>query len=214
MFLNIPIIEWIGYVASVVVAVSLTMSSIIRLRWLNLAGSAVFSVYGFLIGALPVGMLNLFIVFVNIYYLFSIYSRKDAFKLMPVRLDNPYLDYFLEFYKQEVHKFFPELNVKVKISQSENENSFSLLILRNAAVAGVFLGERQGEEVKVDVDFVIPEFRDLKPGNFLFEKNAGIFLEKGVKRIVSQAHNNKHRDYLMHMGFKENQNNTFVKTLK
>ena len=58
MFLNIPLIEWIGYAGSVIVAVSLTMSSIKKLRWYNLVGAAVFSFYGFTIGALPVGILT------------------------------------------------------------------------------------------------------------------------------------------------------------
>ena len=62
-------VEWFGYAASVVVAISLTMSSIVKLRWLNLAGAAMFSTYGFIIGALPVGFLNLFIVVINVVHL-------------------------------------------------------------------------------------------------------------------------------------------------
>ena len=54
--LGVPWVEWFGYAASVVVAISLTMSSIIKLRWFNLTGAAMFSVYGFVIGAWPVAM--------------------------------------------------------------------------------------------------------------------------------------------------------------
>ena len=51
-------IEILDYVASVVVALSLSMSSIVRLRWLNMGGAALFSTYGFLIGAMPVALLK------------------------------------------------------------------------------------------------------------------------------------------------------------
>ncbi|HSV76380.1 MAG TPA: hypothetical protein VLH37_05040 [Bacteroidales bacterium] len=78
MFTEISILEWIGYIASVVVAVSLMMVSIVKLRWLNLVGSAVFSFYGFAIGAYPVGVLNLFIALVNIYYLTRCAIKKVA----------------------------------------------------------------------------------------------------------------------------------------
>jgi len=116
MFLNIPLIEWIGYIGSVVVAISLTMSSIVRLRWLNLAGSAVFSFYGFAIGSLPVGLLNLFIVIVNIYYLISIYSRKDAYKLLSIKGDNAYVRYFLDYYQSEIRNFFPDFDISTSLT--------------------------------------------------------------------------------------------------
>ena len=50
MFLNISLLEWVGYLGSVLVSVSLTMSSIVKLRWFNLVGAGIFSFYGFAIG--------------------------------------------------------------------------------------------------------------------------------------------------------------------
>ena len=38
--------EWVGYLASVVVAISLMMSNIKKLRWWNLIGAALFVAYG------------------------------------------------------------------------------------------------------------------------------------------------------------------------
>ncbi|WP_138417511.1 YgjV family protein [Aquibacillus sediminis] len=75
--MNIDWLEWLGYLASFIVLVSLLMSNILKLRWINLLGSGLFSLYGFLIGALPVGFMNLGIVFINIYYLVQLY-RADA----------------------------------------------------------------------------------------------------------------------------------------
>ena len=54
--------ELIGYLASVLVALSLTMRSILRLRLINLLGAAFFTVYGLLITAYPVAFLNGLIV--------------------------------------------------------------------------------------------------------------------------------------------------------
>lgn len=72
--MNFDWLEWLGYLASLIVLISLLMSSIVKLRWINLIGSALFSLYGFLIGALPVGIMNLGIVLINIYYLVKLYS--------------------------------------------------------------------------------------------------------------------------------------------
>ncbi|MEL7596968.1 MAG: lactate dehydrogenase [Clostridiaceae bacterium] len=77
--MNINWLEWLGYLASLIVLISLLMNSILKLRWINLVGSGIFSLYGFLIGALPVGFMNLGIVLINIYHLVKIYHSKEYF---------------------------------------------------------------------------------------------------------------------------------------
>ncbi|MBY6188148.1 YgjV family protein [Marinobacter hydrocarbonoclasticus] len=68
--------EWIGYAASIVVAYSLMMSNIKKLRWWNLVGAALFVVYGLAITAYPVALVNGFIVFIDAYYLYKIYRHE------------------------------------------------------------------------------------------------------------------------------------------
>ena len=45
------ILELLGYAASALIALSMTMSSILRLRLFNLAGALGFAIYGLCIGA-------------------------------------------------------------------------------------------------------------------------------------------------------------------
>jgi hypothetical protein len=73
---NINIIEVLGYVASVIVAISLMMKDIILLRWLNFVGCALFATYGYAIEAWPVAGMNAFIACINIYHLIKIYRAK------------------------------------------------------------------------------------------------------------------------------------------
>ncbi|SHI23068.1 YgjV family protein [Ferrimonas marina] len=70
--------EWVGYLASILVAISLMMSNIKALRWWNMAGAALFVAYGTAISAIPVALVNGFIVLINIYYLYKIYSYEQA----------------------------------------------------------------------------------------------------------------------------------------
>lgn len=74
-------LPYLGYFASIVIALSMTISSIVKFRWVNLFGALAFSIYGFIIGAYPVGFLNGFIVLVDIYYLSKIYGKKEILKL-------------------------------------------------------------------------------------------------------------------------------------
>jgi hypothetical protein len=80
--------EIIGYIASVLVAISLTMSSILKLRVINLFGAALFTLYGLLIGAYPVAVMNLFIVLIDLYYLREMVSLREHFSLFEVQQED------------------------------------------------------------------------------------------------------------------------------
>lgn len=67
--------EWVGYLASVVVAISLMMADIKKLRWWNLIGAALFVAYGMAIEAIPVALVNFFIVLIDAYYLVKLYRE-------------------------------------------------------------------------------------------------------------------------------------------
>lgn len=71
-------IEIMGYAASILIAVSLTMSSIVKLRVINLIGAALFGTYGLLIDSMPVMLVNYFIALTNVYYLWKMYKENAS----------------------------------------------------------------------------------------------------------------------------------------
>ncbi len=203
------ILQIMGYVASVIIAFSMTLNSIVKFRWVNLSGALTFSIYGFLIGAIPVGILNGFIVSVDIYYLWRIYTKKELFDTLEVREDNRYLLKFLDFHAQEINKFFPGFTYKPEM------NTLSFFILRNMAVAGVFLAHKEGDDcLKVGLDFVIPEYRDFKNGKFIYHRLGQSFKDSGIKRVIAEARHKAHRKYLKKLGFKEQKPGLYEMILK
>ncbi|WP_425425290.1 YgjV family protein [Vibrio sonorensis] len=62
-------VEILGYAASIMVAISLMMKDIVKLRVLNFIGCALFTAYGLMIDAWPVVVTNGFIACVNVYFL-------------------------------------------------------------------------------------------------------------------------------------------------
>ena len=65
-------VELIGYVASVFVGISLLMSNMKRLRYINLIGCLLFTAYGIAINAYPVALMNAFCAMINVYHIFRI----------------------------------------------------------------------------------------------------------------------------------------------
>jgi len=79
------ITEIIGYLASVLIAVSLLMVNIVWLRLLNLAGCLAFITYGILIRSVPIGISNGFILLINLYYLRRLLGRNlESFTYIPL----------------------------------------------------------------------------------------------------------------------------------
>lgn len=198
------LIEWIGYIGSVIIAISLMMSSIVKLRWYNLLGASIFSTYGFIIGAMPVAFLNLFISLINIYYLYKIYNQKDFLKLLHIRTENKYLDFFIDYYQQDINIFFPGFYESFKSSLYDPKKYLSFLVIRNAAVAGIFIGKKISEtELFVEIDFAIPEYRDLKTGKYIYMQNQRYFENLGILKFSANPKSVKHYNYLKKMGFTE-----------
>lgn len=73
---NIPLVEWIGYAASIMIAISLIMTDMVKLRIFNTIGCVLFIIYGVSVKAYPVAAVNTFITFVNLYYLYKFYKEK------------------------------------------------------------------------------------------------------------------------------------------
>jgi len=190
-----PFIEIVGYAGSVIVAVSLMMSSVVKLRIFNFVGALVFSTYGFIIGALPVGMLNGFIAIVDLYYIYEIFSAKELFKILNVHHESEYLSYFLDFHKKEIEKFFPAFEF------APNNNWETIFILRNLVPAGLVCAEKINETtIFLKLDYAIPGYRDFKMGKYVYQK---FLKEAGIKKVYTDAGNDAHNKYLRKMGYDE-----------
>ncbi|MGE0076477.1 MAG: hypothetical protein AB7S48_01305 [Bacteroidales bacterium] len=207
--MSVQVLEWIGYSASVTIAISMAISSIVKFRWVNLVGALLFSIYGFLIGSLPVGFLNGIIVVVDAYYLYLIYSRKDVYEVLGVRPDNKYLLRFIEFHQNDMQKFFPEFEYK------PDSNTITYLVLRNMAVAGVFVARTtEIKNLEVEIDYVLPEYRDFKNGKYVYYWLSKKFSENGYTKIIATGASKEYDKYLVKLGFTEEPNGKYVKILE
>ncbi len=190
------VLEYIGYIASLIVLISLLMSSVKKLRWINLLGASIFAVYGFLINALPVGFMNSAIVIVNIYYLFIMYTKKDYFTLLKLGNQTEYFNHFMSFYKENIRSFMEVEN------NLDDPKYIKLFILRNTIPAGVVVTKIKNETtLEIVIDYAVPAYRDFKIGNFLYEGQKDFFISQGYDTLISKPGNDKHQNYLKRMGF-------------
>jgi len=195
-------LELMGYLASILVLISLSLVSIVKFRIINFMGAALFSTYGFLINAIPVGIVNGLIALIDLYYLFRIINKKEHFEILEVSPSNEYLLKFLNFYKNDLEKFYPCI-----YNLTLNDKK-CLLILRNMKISGVFIGEVFENKMLIIVDYVTPEYRDFKNAKFLYD-----WLKKtyNISTFEIQTKNKEIKKYFKKIGFIELENNILQK---
>lgn len=187
-------IDWYGYIASFVVFISLTMSSIIKLRILNFFGCLLFAHYGYFTGLLPVTVANLSIALINIYYLYQIYQTKEQFKLINAEVDSAYYQHFIEINQSEI--------IKQVSPQELTEVNTSFYMLRDDSIAGILAGFKESDGTfTILVDFVPAKYQDYKLGAYYYNQHPEFLKEKGITTLKAYASDKEHRFYLEKMGF-------------
>jgi hypothetical protein len=187
--------EMVGYLGSVLVAISLMMRSLVRLRAINSIGCLVFVIYGILIHAYPVAALNGFIFCVNTFFLIRMFRQKDYLQLLEISHDSAYVNSLLDFYKDEIREIYPDY---VHDAQAGRP---TYLVLRNMVPAGVFIHQRDGGQANILLDYVIPTYRDFRVAHFLYHEKAGYFHRLGIDRFVAAQGRLSHARYLERMNF-------------
>ncbi|MCA9900900.1 MAG: YgjV family protein [Ardenticatenaceae bacterium] len=194
-----PYIEFVGYLASALVLVSLMMSSLLKLRLINLVGGITFLIYGMLIHATPIVIVNVATMTINLFYLYRMYTNKEYFKLLKVSSSSEYLLDFLDFHRDDIKELQPEYRFLPE------DNQLIIFILRNMMPAGLFIGKRNENGIfNIFLDYVIPAHRDSKIGQHLFYQSR-FFQQHQIHKLISKPNSPLHEKYLQKMGFKEEQ---------
>ncbi|MFT5496545.1 MAG: hypothetical protein ACI9TH_001945 [Kiritimatiellia bacterium] len=199
-------IEFIGYAGSLLVAVSLLMSNIWYLRWINLAGAIAFTVYGVLIPAWPVAGVNGFIILIDVYYLVKMSRAKEHFDLVQAESYSAFLHRFCEYYGEDIAQYFPDFD------EEHLSNARAWYVTRDLRPVGLFAVKDNGE---VLIDYVTPSHRDLKSARFLYGRGVDEIRKIGIKTLSVSTQKATHAAYLKRMGYEADASNAerFTKNL-
>lgn len=104
---------------------------------------------------------------------------------------------FMEVWGDEIEEIFPHF------SEEDAVYSEILSLEVNHQMVGVFVFQFKGERLHVNVDYVIPEYRNQGIGQSFFRQKIEEFKKMGFKAIVSLSNNKIHQDYLVSCGFKQ-----------
>ncbi|MEP1125291.1 MAG: hypothetical protein ABJH68_15515 [Ilumatobacter sp.] len=192
-------IELLGYVASGLVVLGLTMRSLVRLRTISLVGSITFLAYGVLIGSVPIMITNVCIAAINIWFLRREFlvkpADRDDLGVSRIRADSPFLLDFIEYHHDDITGFQPEFQMPT------GDDVLALLLTRESLPAGLVVGHRHGRILSIDLDYVLREHRDSRLGAWLYGPGRTVFREAGFTELRAVAVTAAHDKYLRRVGF-------------
>ncbi|MFZ4057937.1 MAG: hypothetical protein ACOYKE_07345 [Ferruginibacter sp.] len=189
----------LGYLASVLLAISLLVNHDLKFRWLNTFGCLSFIAYGAIIHAFPIILTNGILLLINVYYLIKIYRTQENFDLVEIKSDDQLIHKFLLFYERDILSYFP------KFFYTQLNDTICFVVLRDIVIANIFAAklDQDGSAI-VDVNYTVDRYRDYKVGKYLFEKEKSYLLSKGANRIVYlEVSNANHEKFLKKMGFEK-----------
>lgn len=185
--------EVIGWIGSGIVVISMMQQRITRLRLVNLVGCLISLVYSIAIGAWPLAGLNAALSVIQIWHLAKLWgTRHDerAYQVVTARPTDDVVTHVLARHGEEIGTLFPAFG-----SAASSTDAF--LVMNQDTVVGLVLATQDGEVADLDVDFVIPAYRDLTPGEFVFRRSH-VWSDEGVRRVRSAVGG---PDYYEGLGF-------------
>ena len=193
-------VELIGYIASILVVISMLMTSIIRLRIINTAGCIVFAAYAMAIRSYPTAATNVVLTLVNVYNLHRILKKHQDYTVVKTNIEDVFVHYFLSVHEKEIKKLFPAINKALPYNHV-------YLVCHGTNVAELFLATTDSDgAVNIKADYISPAYKDSAVGTYLYTWLA----EQKLTKFNTASCVPEHRAFLTKYGFTE-QNGLWVR---
>lgn len=173
-------LDLFGWAGSALLIVSLLQTRVLRFRVLNLAACLSLVLFNALVGVWPMVGMNVATSAINLWFIVQmIRTRHDGatYEVLEVSPEGAYLDHFLRVHRADVSRTHPEFT-------GVTAADLVFQVLKGDETVGVVLIRREGDEARVQLDYVTPRYRDFSPGEFVW-RDAPRLRERGFRRVVT-----------------------------
>lgn len=117
-------------------------------------------------------------------------------KIKEEDFSNPSLIQFLKDYEEDILIYHPDFELETA------EMGNFLVLYSDDKIIGVFIYQAKGDEMHVDVDYIIKEERDKGVGIFFYGRKLENFKKLGFSSVFAIAGHPLYQKYLEGIGFK------------
>ena len=109
--------------------------------------------------------------------------------------DDPYLRYFLNYYRADISKHFPGFNFKI-----EDEFLVALLVSKMETVGLIIAEIKNAETLEICVDFLVPKHRKSQLAKTFYQCELRCIEFLGYRNIYIEPQSKVHKHYLEKIG--------------
>lgn len=197
-------VQVLGWAGSALLIASLLQTRVLRLRQLNLVAGILLTVFNAILGVWPMVAMNVAIIAINVWHLVRLVrTRHDpgTYDVVEIGPREPYLASVLKRHGADIARFNPTL-----AWDGSAPAAMAFLVLREGETVGVVLARDVGNHVaQIDLDYVLPRFRDFTPGEFVYRRS-GLFTDRGFRRVIAPRDMRQAESYLAGVGFRRDGN--------
>lgn len=186
-------IELFGYLGSFLVVVSMLMSSVIKLRVINIIGSIISGIYALIIGSFPLALMNICLISINVYNIFKLKKESRKYEIIKGDMEDSFLKYFINHYGDDIKKYFKNFENEIVLANTV------YYVFCNETPVGLFIGTKANSRMKIFLDYTVPAYRDCSVAKFLY-----IAIKKeGIDKLEIENPSEKHRQFLEKMNYRQ-----------
>ncbi|MDR0481549.1 MAG: hypothetical protein LBH13_00055 [Cellulomonadaceae bacterium] len=196
----------LGWLGSILVVVSLMQSRVMWLRFLNMSGSVIGTVWNAVEGIWPFMAMNAAIVLINVYWLIRMQREATdgkTYQVVDVSPDDAFLDYFATANAADIMDKAPRFTQ----ARKDKELRHAFFVMNGAEVVGVVAVGHDPSDAPATanllLDWVSTKYRDYTPGQYVYD-NSHAFAQLGFDHVIVREPLPASATYLEAMGFVHN----------
>jgi hypothetical protein len=192
----VDVLSIIGWGGSALVVWSLLQTRILRLRILNLIGCVILVGFNLAIGVWPMVGMNAVLAVINVVHLWRLLRHRHdqaEYTVLQVNDSDAYLDYVLARHENDISRFNPGFTA--------GSSPYAFLVQHADRTVGVVLAHDAGAgRAQIDLDYVLPKYRDFTPGEFVYRRS-DVFTDQGFRQVLAPPRMRDSKPYLNKLGF-------------
>ena len=175
------------------------------MRLIAIIGCIVLLGYGLGNSLWPIVGLSLLLGMVYIYRVSQLLNRgkrSEDYHVVAISPDDDYLDYLLSRHESGIRAHEPTFDWLKDRTPASGDHAY-LVVLADETVGLVLLHDAGDGLAQIELDYVLPRFRDFTPGEYVF-KRSGVLRESGFTCVRTPPVNPATARYYSAIGFKRN----------
>jgi len=157
-----------------------------------------FSIGGFIVNSYILAVSALLAIIVSIYRLYRQIGKTKSLEVIFIHdHDDNYLHHFLEYYRDDIMKYFPGFDFKIE------EEFLVALIMSKMETVGLIVAEiKNAETLRICVDYMIPKYRRSQLAKTFYNCELQCVDFLGYRYIYIEPQSKAHNLYLENIGFR------------